>query len=195
MINKDLDKRVFIAINFSNEVRLYLSNMQQKLKAVCKSGNFSHPDNLHLTLRFIGSTGTDGIEKLKAAIDEAARNSRIFEMSLSGLGQFASRDKHIIWAGIRYSRKLEELYNNLQAALEKAGYPKETRKFTPHITLAREVIPESSLSETLDAANVSDEIRMVVDRIYLMESTRVNGKLKYITLYSKHLLMHKTVST
>jgi len=187
MTADEQEKRVFIAIGFTDEVKDYLASIQQKLKAKCRSGNFTLPENLHLTLRFIGNTGTYGISMLKTAIDEAALSSHAFEIKIGGLGQFPSRGKYTVWAGIRSGRELEELYNRLQTALESAGHQREGRRFTPHITLAREVIPDSLISETLAAGNTNDEISMKVDRVYLMESTRVNGKLKYIPIYSRKL--------
>lgn len=165
--------RLFIAINFSDEVKRVLLSAIDELKTQAVSGNFTIADNLHLTLAFIGEA--DDISTISTAIDRCAVPA--FEMAVSGSGYFGS----LYWVGIENNPKLKSLAENLQNDLRACGFNIEERVFRPHITLARRLGASKPVS-----INVK-RTAMPVTRISLMKSERINGKLTYTEVYGRNL--------
>jgi len=173
--------RVFFAIEFNNEIKDYLYSLQQKVREYCVGGNFSHRENFHLTLRFIGEQNPQQVEVLKKVLEEAAAGISPFELRLRNIGSFDKGNKKILWAGLDKSAELQNLYQKLEFCLERYGYQKEDRPYSPHITLAREV-RLGNTSHNISKTFVSS-LPVKVNNISLMESSRINNKLTYTALY------------
>lgn len=163
--------RLFIAIHFSKEVKNVLYSAINELKVQAVSGNFTSPDNLHLTLAFIGES--DKVSAVRAAIDSCAVSS--FDMAVSGAGHFGN----IYWVGIESNPKLKALAEDLQFKLRKSGFDIENREFKPHITIARQVEANKPVSISVKRTV------MTVSRISLMKSERIRGKLTYTEVYGR----------
>jgi len=94
------------------------------------------PENLHLTLRFIGEVENG----LAEDIDEALARVRAprFDLALDSVGFFGKpAAARILWAGVAKSEPLSHLQMKVETAVQRAGLPAEERKFSPHVTLAR----------------------------------------------------------
>jgi 2'-5' RNA ligase len=178
--------RVFFAVEFPESIKQHLHTVQQEVKKSSRSGNFTLFDNFHLTLRFIGETGPSGREVLTQAADAAACRAEPFQISLQGLGHFPRGSKHIIWVSIKACSQLVDLYSCLEEELAVRGVDRERRKYTPHITLGREVILENDFSNISASVTLTNLI-VPVSRISLMQSTRIDNQLRYIPIYSKEL--------
>lgn len=172
--------RVFFAIELSNEIKDYLYSIQQNVKNHCNGGNFSHRENLHLTLRFIGEQNPQQAEVLKKVLKEVAADTSSFKLSLKNFGFFNKGSKKIIWAGLERSIELQHLYYRLEASLEKHGYQKEDRAYSPHITLAREV-PVGDAAQDILKTSINN-LPIMVNSISLMESARINNRLTYTAI-------------
>lgn len=176
--------RVFIAIEFSKEIKDYMYRVQQELKASMEKGNFSNVENFHLTLRFIGEVPQDKILSLKQAIEKTAANIVSFKLDTDTIGFFPKGNKKVIWMGIKKEKALlEKLFSSLEGELEKIGIKKEEKPFSPHITLVREAILKEDF-KILEGNTKLEKREICVENISLMESTRVNGKLTYIPIYA-----------
>lgn len=158
---------------------------RNQIKQNSVKGNFTKKDNFHLTLKFIGDVEMDQLEILKRAIDKVVIKGKSFSLSLKKIGRFQRGEKSIVWVGLNKNKDLEELQNRLENILEKEGYPKEQRKFTPHITLGREVIFQCDFEELQKMIEIKGQ-EILVNKVSLMESKRVNGNLKYIPIYTKY---------
>ena len=170
--------RVFIAIEFSKEIKDYMYRVQQELKSSIGKGNFSNIENFHLTLRFIGEVSQDKILLLKQAVEETVSKVTPFILGTDTIGFFPKGNKKILWMGISKEPLLDKLYLSLEEELEKTGIKKEEKLFSPHITLIREAILTEDFKEL--TKNISLETREIsVENISLMESTRIDGKLTY----------------
>lgn len=92
-------------------------------------------DQLHLTLRFIGEV--DGA--VMAEIDDALAQveADAFSLALKGVGCFGGNRPHTIWLGVADEAPLHRLHRQIENALQRIGLAPDTRKFTPHVTLAR----------------------------------------------------------
>ncbi|MGI5971404.1 MAG: RNA 2',3'-cyclic phosphodiesterase [Oscillospiraceae bacterium] len=166
--------RLFTALHFSNEISETLLQAIDRLKSQGVSANFTRPENLHLTLAFIGETNN-----VKAAIDAVEQtDDPPFIMTVGGYGRFGN----LYWAGIYANPALERLALNMQERLRRAGFNIERRAWKPHITLARRL--ETDVPVKLDIP----KMEMFVREVSLMRSDRPQGKLKYTEVYRKELL-------
>ena len=165
--------RLFFAIPFPPQVRSALAGAQDQLRIQGVRGNFSRPENFHLTLAFLGETPRcrDAARVLAAVPD------RCFSLTLGGLGRFGD----VWWLGVDPCPPLEDTAASLQARLREAGFPLENRPFRPHITLLRQA--QGPKAVRLDLPPLT----MAVDRIVLMESLRQNGRLVYRAVQEKRL--------
>ncbi len=124
--------RVFIALSLPDDVRSRLAG----LAGGVQKARWVEQHNLHLTLRFIGETYEDRLPDLDAEL--RGIKAAPFELSLSGTGQFGNRrGVHTLWVGAEPSSALTDLQTKVEAAVVRAGFPAEGRKFSPHVTLAR----------------------------------------------------------
>lgn len=174
--------RIFLAIEFTNDIKEYLYKIQQIVVKDSTSGKFTHKENFHLTLKFIGEIKDNELSKLVKALDNTVLSQREFKMNFNNIGQFSKGNKKIVWIGIEQNQFLDLLYSNLEVELEKQGYPKEYRKFVPHITLGREIVLAKEFEKIQEQVKI-ENMEMNVDKISIMESTRINGKLTYVPIY------------
>ena len=165
--------RLFIAIRFSREILDSLLRAQEQLRRSGARGNFSAPENLHLTLAFIGES-SDTVT-LRRVIDRAAGEA--FPLAISGMGRFGD----LWWAGVEKNPALELLAERLRSGCRAAGFRIDEKPFRAHVTLARElrsdVPPRVNLPRT----------EMTVTRVSLMKSERIGGKLTYTEVYGREL--------
>ncbi|MPL95181.1 RNA 2',3'-cyclic phosphodiesterase [bioreactor metagenome] len=181
MIRQGLRMRLFIAINFSGEVKQKLVELQEGLRENSLGGNFSTYENLHLTLVFLGEVAASRVGAVRKAMDNAAFSP--FRLSIRGVGSFSRNGGDILWAGIDAGRSLTGLQSRLSSQIALAGFELEKRNFKPHLTLAREV----RLRADFDRAAFSRGINTIsteVSKISLMKSERLGGKLTYTEIYS-----------
>lgn len=124
--------RLFVAIAMPEEIAIRLSVVMGGLDGA----RWVDPDDLHLTLRFVGEVGRGSAGDLAAAL--SVLHAPAFPLRLSGFGQFGSgRRVRALWAGVEPQPALELLQRRVEAAARRAGQPAETRRFVPHVTLAR----------------------------------------------------------
>jgi 2'-5' RNA ligase len=124
--------RLFVAIALPDPLRSQLSGLCNGLPGA----RWVTPENLHLTLRFIGEVEGHDAEDIDAALS-GIRSPR-FPLTLSGVGEFSDgRRLRSVWVGVEPSDMLERLQAKVEQAVQRAGRPPEKRKFKPHVTLAR----------------------------------------------------------
>lgn len=180
--------RLFIAINLSEEIKDYLTAAIRELKSAASKGNFTHRENLHLTLVFLGELGPDKLGSVKAAMNRV--NGEPFRLSFSGFGKFKRNGGDIHWAGVDRCEALFSVQKQLTAELEKAGFTPEDRAYSPHLTLGREV-RLSDPAGNIYGAIAAERLEMTVSRISLMKSERIGGKLVYTEIYGRDLLTER----
>lgn len=174
--------RLFIAILFSDGIKDKLCDAIDTLKQAAVRGNFTHRENLHLTLVFIGETNREN--EIEKAID--AVSAQPFTLSIGGFGKFRRNGGDIYWAGVKPSNELQHVYRQLYTALTAADFKLENREYRPHLTLGREVtLPDGWDKKDTDSA--LQDVSMPVTAIHLMKSERFGGKLTYTSIYKKEL--------
>ena len=165
--------RLFIAINLSEEMKESLMDIQDAMRDCGIYGKETVPENMHLTLAFIGDyDDPDYVKRIINSID-----IRPFDISLSGVGAF----RDLWWVGIENSPPLQAVVRKLRRALSDAGIPFDRKRFKPHITIIRRAegdFTNVSSSELEAYTNVS----MTVDHISLMRSDRGKQGMVYTEL-------------
>lgn len=123
--------RLFVALELPEAVRTRLA----MLAGGVPGAKWQREGQMHLTLRFIGEVD----ERMAHDIDEALATVRApgFTLELAGVGDFGGREPHALWAAVRPNDALIHLEKKVESALVRVGLEAETRKYTPHVTLAR----------------------------------------------------------
>jgi len=131
--------RVFIAIELPDAVRAQMARLQEKLKEADADVKWVDPNNIHLTLKFVGEVEQDKLEILYAGVSEAVADQAKFPMSLAGIGAFPSLNRvQVVWIGVfSGAGEATDLAERIEASLAKRGFEAEKKKFVPHITIGR----------------------------------------------------------
>ena len=111
----------------------------QRLRTLCsgvRGAHWTEEANLHITLQFIGEVRELEVAGITAALSSVEAEN--FDLTLSGVGHFGShKNIRSLWVGVQNSRALYSLQKKIESDLTRAGIGLDTRKFLPHITLAR----------------------------------------------------------
>ena len=131
--------RAFIAIELPDKIKEELSQLQSDLKSIGADVNWVKPDNLHLTLKFLGQIKESQISTLKDTLTKSISPLSRFTFRLEGLGAFPKMDHpRIIWVGVDQGKeKLVELAEKVEQACDPLGVQKEERPFSVHLTIGR----------------------------------------------------------
>lgn len=182
--------RLFIAINPDTDTKEKILAKQNELhKYFCK-GNFSRYELLHLTVIFLGEIEPNRLSLVKKIISSTELPK--FDVSIKEFGTF--KNTNLCWLAISADKVLYTLYSKLQQELIEEGFDIETRKFNPHLTIARELVKyntvDLSLNEIIRELNKNNksDINFTADRISLMKSERIAGKLTYTEIFSHPLI-------
>lgn len=166
--------RLFVALQLEDRVKDALIQFIDSVRPHTQEGRFSHRENLHLTLSFIGETGKAA--QAKRALHQV--QAEPFVISTAGVGRFRRSTGDILWAGVAKNAQLEALAQQVRQTLEQEGFKLEDRPFAAHLTLGREVLLEEGFELKAFLKNLPS-VQMPVERVSLMKSERVNGRLVY----------------
>ena len=181
--------RLFVALQIPAAVRESFATLLSQLRSISaeakdKSARWVHPENLHVTLKFIGEAAPEKLANIQKAL-AAVRSSAPVSIYFHGLGFFPN-EKHprVFWAGMDASPNLQTLAADVEQSLEQLGFPREQRPFTPHLTLAR--FEPSRLHEKLRAFIHENSSRNfgshVTSEFHLIESKLKPSGAEYTTL-------------
>ena len=124
--------RLFVALDLPASVKKSLTKISYGLSGV----RWVEPDQMHLTLRFIGDTDVQKEQAARAALEEVSFAP--FELQVRGVGQFPEQGAaQVLWAGVDTSDALEKLASDVEAALVAHRLRPEKKPFSAHITLGR----------------------------------------------------------
>ena len=167
--------RLFVALEIPSVVRKNLATLLAELRAITKEPRWVRPENLHITLKFLGEVAEGKLEGVRSELHRIRSESAV-ALEFSGLGFFPN-DKHprVFWAGIQASANLKTLAADIDGALEKHGILCEKRQFSPHLTLAR--FERGRLPETLRTA-IATNAQRGFGSLRTSEFRLIHSKLK-----------------
>ena len=165
--------RLFVSINLSDEIKDALTDVQDAMMDAGIWGNYTMPENMHLTLAFIGEYADP--DKVLGVLDSI--DFEPFDITLKGIGSF----RNLWYVGLEDSTQLQSLVRNIRRALATARIPFDRKRFLPHITIVREAEGEAESVAEAELAKLG-EISMNVDYISLMRSDRGKHGMVYTEL-------------
>ena len=185
--------RVFIAIEFEDQVKRYLKEVQDIVKTTTYNGHFTHYRNFHLTVKYIGEIYNGEYQELCQCVDDICSNTAPFSIKIGDLGFFNKKSTNIVWVGITRGREeFSRLHKLTDRETNKSGFSPELRKFRPHVTIGKKVVFNSGAIAG-GLPYYRDEI--AVKKLTLFQSHRVDGVLTYTPLYSQFLTGEKVWSS
>jgi 2'-5' RNA ligase len=170
--------RSFIAIELPDPLKQALTQLESRLKTDRQPYvKWVNPASIHLTLKFLGSISADLVAEITRAIGAAVPGTTPFRLKTGALGVFPNPKRvQVVWVGLEGELdKLNHLQQKLETSLSPLGFPPETRRFTPHLTLAR-LRDQASAAEREEMGRLVAETRLdgateiTVDTVSLMKS-------------------------
>jgi len=134
--------RLFVGLEIPEPVRGLLGSLQTGVPGA----RWVRPEQVHLTLRFIGEV--DGAKANDIDDAMSAISAEPFALELAGVGEFGGNKPRALWVGIPANDRLTHLQRKIETGLQRVGLEAETRKFTPHVSLAR--LKETSRGHVMD---------------------------------------------
>lgn len=158
--------RLFVSLEMPEEVRA-------RLEALCcdvPGARWTDPEQLHLTVRFIGEVEGHVFEEIRDGLGAVCVEP--FELTLRGVGHFPPRGQpRVLWAGIERSEALTLLRQRVDRNLGRAGVPAEGRNFSPHVTLGRlRGSPARAVGSFLSQHALFEAGPIAIDRFWLYSS-------------------------
>lgn len=168
--------RLFTAIRFGPATRSRLADLTEELRRHSQRGRFTAPENLHLTLVFLGECNERQVSAAKKAMDQVDFDA--VPLLIHRLGTFRRNRRDLWWAGVEENHALAALQKDLRSHLMDAGFALADRRYEPHITLGREILTEME-------PWVIEPFGEAVACIELMKSEQLSGRLTYTPIHRK----------
>ncbi len=177
--------RCFIAVRIPDAVRRAISAAMDALKKSGADVKWVRDENIHITLKFLGSTEESIVEEIRESLLGRVALHRPFSVRIAGTGYFpAGRRPRVLWTGIEDGERLLSLRRDVEEAMAALGYPEEGRPFSPHLTIGR-VRSDKRMAEMLKRLDDFRETNfgeMEVSGITLMKSELRPDGARYSSL-------------
>ncbi len=181
--------RAFLAVELSQELRAELATVQLGLKRTIETEmkrtvriSWVRPASIHLTLKFLGNMDEQIIDPLRVTIQQAIGSQRAVNVPLDRLGAFPrSQSPRVLWVGPSENwergaeaKRLAEIHGAIEQVCENLNFLRETKPFSPHLTVARIKAGERHAGIALAKSGVLDRPlslgSLAVESVALMKS-------------------------
>ncbi len=176
--------RLFVAIELPEHIRVNLTTLLHELRAISPNAKWVRPENMHLTLKFLGETDPPKVSDVMSALS-VIRAPQPVTLEFRGLGFFPNAKRpRVFWVGIEISATLSSIAAEIDQTLHALGFALEDRPFTPHLTLARfnqplfQTVLETAASERSSRSFGS----FSANQFHLIESKQKSAGAEYTTL-------------
>lgn len=131
--------RLFVAIELPERLRTVVADLASRAASNLPRASWAKPENLHLTLAFLGELRPDELPRLAKALADLALRARGFTLQLQAAGCFPPSGRaRVAWVGFAHEPEVITLQARLATALRSAvGFEPERRAYSPHLTVAR----------------------------------------------------------
>ncbi|MBE7534572.1 MAG: RNA 2',3'-cyclic phosphodiesterase [Anaerolineales bacterium] len=186
--------RAFIAIEIPQQIQHAIhkatSNLRRKLGG---SIRWVAPENIHLTLKFLGDIAPAQADALTSILRAQADSVRAFEIEVGKLGSFPDvKRARVLWIGLHAPAELSALSCGIESACTRLGFESETRGYSPHLTIGRvrqdaSAVDAQKVRRALEAATIDSLGAVRVDSVHLFKSDLKRDGAVYIRLFSAPL--------
>jgi 2'-5' RNA ligase len=180
--------RAFISVEVGPRIDWH--SLRKELSDVDRGVRPVRPENLHLTLRFLGDTDEGLVEDLGDLMGKSVEGVSPFHLTFQGVGAFPNaRKARVVWIGIHGAEPLVAIARRLEEGVREMGWKAEKRSFRPHATVARikHIRRHGRLSSLLDRWHDGDFGTMEVRSIELKRSQLTPEGAIYSTVHSTPL--------
>src|SRR5437899_4860726 len=163
--------RLFTGIEISPDVMTNLQGLLERLRPTAEI-NWSPPQNLHITTKFIGEWLEERLPELKAALDSLSAREPL-SIAIEKVGFFPNpHSPRVFWTGVHAGDDLAGLARDTEESLAPLGIAKEERAYSPHLTLARIKAPGKQPALLMAVAKLPslDFGSFIAERFYLYQS-------------------------
>lgn len=186
--------RAFIAIGIPSEIQQAIYKTTAPLRAeLGASVRWTPPENIHLTLKFLGDISPAQVDALTATLRAQADSVPAFEVEVGKLGSFPDGKRvRVLWVGLHTPAELAALSRGIESACARLGYESETRGFSPHLTIGRarqdaSAADAQKIRRALEAATIDSLGAVRVDSAHLYKSDLKRDGAVYTKLFSAPL--------
>ncbi|HVH16609.1 MAG TPA: RNA 2',3'-cyclic phosphodiesterase [Candidatus Angelobacter sp.] len=178
--------RSFVSIDLEDPQ--ILSRIESIMSSLISLGGDLKPierENIHLTLKFLGNVATTKLDEIKSALAHVVFPP--FSLEIKGAGAFPNLKRmNVIWVGIEEGwSQVELIYEQTEKLLHQLGFSRETRSFSPHITVSRVKSGRKRDEIAAFLGHLTDESFGVfdVESVRLKQSVLSTSGPKYSTLF------------
>jgi 2'-5' RNA ligase len=131
--------RCFVGVAIPPSVRTLLLQVQEALRRADADLKWVEPENLHLSLKFLGEVSDEAISRLKGILSVEALRWPAMSLTYAGVGAFPDHGApKVVWAGCGGDlERLAGLAAAVERSAEQVGVPREHRPFVAHLTIGR----------------------------------------------------------
>lgn len=188
--------RLFIAIDLDDDARAAIADAQRRLKAAFDDSRSAikwvRPEQMHLTLVFLGEIQEARAAEIVAALDDGVRQAP-FDLTFAGIGVFPPRGApNVLWVGASSGEAASiALQRELADRVQRLGVVLERRPFHPHLTLARwKTSRGADRARALESARDAPIATVRVDHATLYQSRLSSAGPTYTALARATLSAH-----
>ncbi len=129
--------RCFIALLLDKDANSYILDLQRELKESSADVKWVEPQNIHLTLKFLGEIPEKLAQDIKIKLEDF-KEEKVIKTKIFEIGGFPSLENaRVVWVGLKDEKMIKDLFERLERKLQQLNIPKEKRDFKAHITLGR----------------------------------------------------------
>jgi 2'-5' RNA ligase len=165
--------RTFICIEIPQAIKTHIEDIQHTLRQPDAQISWVKPANIHLTIKFLGDVEASRIETVRCAVERATASVSAFDIEVGSAGCFPdARNVRVLWVGLsRVPEVLSDLHQRIEDELARDGFPRESKRFSPHLTIGRARNPNRArqTAETLIARGFAP-IEFQASEIIVMRS-------------------------
>jgi 2'-5' RNA ligase len=173
--------RTFVCIEVPESIRERIAKLQQTLQQHGAKISWVKPSNIHLTLKFLGQVAEARIPAACSAVERAAHLSQPLEIEVGEAGCFPSAKlPRVFWIGLTaVPDGLARLHASIEKELVREGFPPDTRKFSPHLTIGRVRSPKNAarVAEDLIATGFAREMFQTTAVIVMRSDLNPSGSI------------------
>lgn len=181
--------RLFVAVPLPDELKGSLAHQVEAVRKRYPFQTWVHPEDYHVTLKFLGETPRQLLPRIEEALQEVAQRHVPFSLILEGIGSFGQPKRpRILWLGVQGElARLASLFRDVDEKMAPLGFGKEERPFRPHLTLARKYVGQTPFKIGLAGEETVAPLSFQVKEMILYQS-RLGEKPMYLPLIRFRLM-------
>ncbi len=184
-----MKKRLFLAVSYSVAVTRRIADAIAKLRpAVDGAGlkvTWAPPQSLHVTTKFLGWANAEVVDAIRDRMQDILEGRKGFDLGARGVGAFPDeRRPRILWVGVHDGTSaLKAIADATDASMAELGFPRETRAFSPHVTIGRVKDASGGVEGIFAPLRQTDFGISQVREVILYESIMKSSGSEYVALF------------